>query len=79
MIDVDKIREMAAIEAGHISFEEMYGQPKMAAVDAILLQKTAAAMSSDSELLKVAATIRPGDPLGAYEELGGTYSTRSED
>jgi hypothetical protein len=78
-IDVEELRRRAAVEAGRSAFEEHFGSPKLAAVDTILLQKTAAAMQSDGELLKVAAAIRPDDPLSAYEEFGGTYSTRTED
>jgi hypothetical protein len=78
-VDVEEIRRRAAVEVGRLALEERFGPPKLAAVDAILIQKSAAAIKTDSELLKVAAAIRPGDPLAAYEELGGTYSPRVED
>lgn len=78
-VDVEEIRRRAAVEAGRVALEERFGTPKLAAVDVVLLQKSAAAMQTDGELLKVAAALRPGDPLAAYEELGGAYSQKAED
>lgn len=75
-IDVEQIRKIAARQAGERALEERFGHPKVAAVDAVLLQRAAAA---DQELLKVAAALRPDAPMAAYEDLGGAYFQKVED
>jgi len=75
-IDVALIRKVAARQAGERALEERFSSPKLAAVDAVLLQRAA---SADRELLKVAAVIRPDAPMAVYEDLGGTYFQKVED
>lgn len=70
---MDDLRKLAADVVGRAALEERFGSPRICALDAILLEKSAAA---DPELLKVAATFDTGKTLNVYEDLGGSYSSK---
>lgn len=69
-IDIERIRELAAVEAGRLAVEERFGSVKLSAVDSILLQKMS---NADTELMKVAMSLRPGSLVAAYGNLGGAF------
>ena len=66
------LRKLAAEVLGPAALEERFGPSRVSAVDRILLQKMA---SADPALLKAAASLG-GKTLGAYEALGGSYSSK---
>jgi hypothetical protein len=70
---MDDLRKLAAEVVGRAALEERFGPPRLSAVDAVLLQKSA---SADPELLKVAAMFDTGDTLNVYESLGGSYASK---
>lgn len=69
-MDLELIRKTASIEMGRRQFEAAPA-PELSALAQVELQKIAAA---DQQLFTVATFLRPDDPLGMYEELGGGYS-----
>jgi hypothetical protein len=67
------LRKLAADVIGRAALEERFAEPRLSALDAVLLQKTA---SADPELLKVASAFNTGKTLNVYETLGGSYSSQ---
>jgi hypothetical protein len=70
---MDALRKLAADVVGRAALEERFGPPRLSAVDAVLLHKSA---SADPELLQVAAMFNTGDTLNVYESLGGSYASK---
>lgn len=69
-MNANNLRSLAAEVVGRAALEERFGPPHLSALDAVLLEKSAA---TDPELLKVAATFDTGKTLDVYEKLGGKY------
>lgn len=67
-MNVATLKKMAAEELGQRVLEPAPSPPPE--LDAIDLAKVA---STDPTLLKIATILRPTDPFGMYEELGGDY------
>jgi len=68
------LRKLAADVVGRAALEERFGSPRVSALDALLLQKSA---SADHELLRVAATLDPSKKtMNVYEDLGGSYASK---
>ncbi len=57
-MNANNLRSLAAEVVGRAALEERFGPPHLSALDAVLLEKSAAA---DPELLKVAATFDTGN------------------
>jgi len=69
--DLTSLRKQASLEQGRLFFQERFGAPRVSPVQQVLLHKAA---STDRELLSIAASVRPDNPLAVYEELGGRYN-----
>lgn len=75
--DLQAIRKEASLAQGRQFLEERFGAPRVSAVAQVMLHKAA---SADPELLRIAVSVRPHDPLAAYAALGGHYNLeKSED
>lgn len=68
-MNVAYIRKVAARQVGKRALDELTAEPS-APLDDVMLHK--AAQAEDPELFRMAMTM-PGDPIGNYEVLGGTF------
>ena len=68
-MDIGFIRKQAALERGRRVF---FPSSELSGLEAIEAEKAA---SADRDLLTIATLLKPEDPFGMYEELGGSYSS----
>lgn len=71
-MDLVYIRKLAARDAGRRALDELTAESS-APLDDVMLHK--AAQAEDPELFRMAMTM-PGDPIGNYEVLGGTFKEK---
>jgi hypothetical protein len=70
-MDIALIRKEASLERGRRFFSPETKAPSLSVVALAEIEKMA---SADKELLTLATFLRPEDPFGMYEELGGGYT-----
>lgn len=70
-LDIARIRKEASVERGR----RFFFSPPAPELPVLALIEAEKIASADKDLLTIATFLRPEDPFGMYEELGGGYDS----